>query len=276
MIACSYTSNFTCICVSFCTSTDLSTGQYLRAFHTPLSIRAFFADPFLGQSSDLIVPPAFFEDLLIHFFGYLHLCFRIIMSLSWGTCPVTQSLPQQPQNADKFASCDKLHQQRQHLIEANTKIGTSQKQPISCSTVIAETYPYEPSIASSASSSVSSVFSDTASQTSSTSSNSQAEGDDLSSERVNPLQPVNEFNPTTFFPGVYHGHHPFVTSKNPAINIQTAAQAPPEQRQHPRRCSLAGGQRPPPLVRQSERKVNFVDNLVGKLTIPVLLVQFPS
>lgn len=39
---------------------------------------------------------------------------------------------------------------------------------------------------------------------------------------------------------------------------------PQEQRQHPRRSSLARDSRPPSLVRQSERKVNFVDNLVGK------------
>lgn len=39
---------------------------------------------------------------------------------------------------------------------------------------------------------------------------------------------------------------------------------PPEQRQHPRRSSLARNQKPPPLVRQAERKLNFVDNLVGK------------
>jgi hypothetical protein len=48
----------------------------------------------------------------------------------------------------------------------------------------------------------------------------------------------------------------------------------PELRQHPRRtntCSQPNGfvsscaRQPPSLVRQSERKVNFVDKLVGKL-----------
>jgi hypothetical protein len=39
---------------------------------------------------------------------------------------------------------------------------------------------------------------------------------------------------------------------------------PAEQRQHPRRSSTTLNQRPPPqLVRQCERKVNFVDCLVG-------------
>jgi len=39
---------------------------------------------------------------------------------------------------------------------------------------------------------------------------------------------------------------------------------PVDQRQHPRRNSLARNQKPPPLVRQCERKVTFVDHLVGK------------
>jgi hypothetical protein len=43
---------------------------------------------------------------------------------------------------------------------------------------------------------------------------------------------------------------------------------PAEMRRHPRRTSVAtngSAARPPPcLLRQSERKVNFVDNLVGK------------
>jgi hypothetical protein len=53
----------------------------------------------------------------------------------------------------------------------------------------------------------------------------------------------------------------------------TDAPVPPEMRQHPRRTnSLAANgssARPPPcLLRQSERKVNFVDNLVGKWERP--------
>jgi hypothetical protein len=42
---------------------------------------------------------------------------------------------------------------------------------------------------------------------------------------------------------------------------------PAQQRQHPRRSSLAKHQRPPPLVRQADRKVNFVDNLVGEFKL---------
>ncbi len=43
---------------------------------------------------------------------------------------------------------------------------------------------------------------------------------------------------------------------------QHLAEVPAELRQNPRRTSRAGC--PPPLVRQADRKVNFVDNLVGK------------
>ena len=39
---------------------------------------------------------------------------------------------------------------------------------------------------------------------------------------------------------------------------------PKEQRQHPRRNSLARSHKPPTLVRQDDRKVNFVESLVGK------------
>lgn len=48
------------------------------------------------------------------------------------------------------------------------------------------------------------------------------------------------------------------------------APVPPELRMHPRRTasshgiSASGPRHPPPLVRQNERKINFVDNLVGK------------
>ncbi|KAI7226112.1 hypothetical protein KC330_g8934 [Hortaea werneckii] len=41
---------------------------------------------------------------------------------------------------------------------------------------------------------------------------------------------------------------------------------PTEQRQHPRRSSLARNQKPPPLVRQCERKISFVDSLVDSAT----------
>lgn len=54
----------------------------------------------------------------------------------------------------------------------------------------------------------------------------------------------------------------------------------PELRKHPRRTGVqasngAATARPPPtLVRQSDRKVNFVDNLVGKSWINTFLLSF--
>ena len=187
------------------------------------------------------------------------------MSLSWGNCPLPPHHLQQSQLGEQIHSGDKIYLQRQQNVDVSARVGILQKQqPFSTSTV--ETYPYEPSIASSASSSVSSVFSDTASQTSSTSSTSQTENDEASSDRPN-LQVANEAASTTFFPGVFRGQQQALSAKNAGISIQVPAPVPAEQRQHPRRCSLAGGQRPPPLVRQTERKVNFVDNLVGKLTL---------
>ncbi|KAH8431644.1 PHO85 cyclin-5 [Aspergillus melleus] len=57
--------------------------------------------------------------------------------------------------------------------------------------------------------------------------------------------------------------------KVPQPDLPTHLPVAPELRKHPRRTSHLQGNngttRPPPcLMRQSERKVNFVDNLVGK------------
>jgi len=41
---------------------------------------------------------------------------------------------------------------------------------------------------------------------------------------------------------------------------------PASQRQHPRRCSVSKDRKPPQLVRQRDRKVDFVDNLVDSAT----------
>lgn len=50
----------------------------------------------------------------------------------------------------------------------------------------------------------------------------------------------------------------------PCPSYADVTSVPAPQRQHPRRCSLSRNQKPPPLVRQRDRKINFVDNLVGK------------
>ena len=153
--------------------------------------------------------------------------------------------------------------------------------PASSRTII-KNYPYTPSIASSASSSSSSVFSSTDAQSSQSSAPSS-----VKSATAN-WEPENS--------GVEHGlanHDPlsFNTNQDPVINSAQTSQptvtittrqlpllqgentAPQESQVHPRRTQpLADSQdgkpsaRPPPaLVRQCDRKDNFVESLVGKL-----------
>lgn len=125
-------------------------------------------------------------------------------------------------------------------------------------------HPYASSIASSASSSSSSVFSlDGISSISSASTNPvdviwENEGESQVTGRG--LPPSNEAS-LRCPRGSAQGGAPKVTDA-----------AAPELRKHPRRTNSYvtqsnGGccSRPPPcLMRQSERKVNFVDNLVGR------------
>jgi len=109
--------------------------------------------------------------------------------------------------------------------------------------------PYSSSIASSASSSSASVWSDAASQSS----------DDSS------------------VTGSDHGSQSSCTSRSSLITSHITTQWPkvipaslvPEQRQNPRRTNvgaIASGGCPPALIRQSDRKVNFVDSLVDSST----------
>lgn len=128
-------------------------------------------------------------------------------------------------------------------------------------------HPYEPSLSSSASSSTSSIFSvDAASQASS----------------------VSQPSSTSSIPAAWRADDkPWWTSQ---YQTESQAEAPatvkqvlpplrttdipvaPEQRQHPRRCSATSNPRPPPaLVRQCERKGQFVESLVGELLVYVCL-----
>lgn len=120
--------------------------------------------------------------------------------------------------------------------------------------------PYEPSIASSASSSQVSVFSDNASTQSSVAS---SVSDDFRSgqEDVRDLHCAAAQNQSKSNVDLLAGR-PCLQQ----LSYADATSVPSAQRQHPRRCSLAKNQQPPPLVRQAERKHNFVDNLVGKRT----------
>lgn len=146
-------------------------------------------------------------------------------------------------------------------------------------------YPYSPSLASTASSSSSSVFSlDAPSSQSSVSSSAGWSSSAWNSENENENQyftnrHISQRNRTNL-----SDEETIITSYLPCSQI--GAQLPAEavalkSRQHPRRTqrlnsyesqdgkSVASCPRaPPPLVRQSDRKENFVDSLVGKLTLP--------
>lgn len=142
-----------------------------------------------------------------------------------------------------------------------------------------EHHPYVHTLSSSASSSTSSVFSDALSQASSassTSSHSSWESEEWTSrtraapasvmeaETVAVLQPVTRVQtyPTYHQPSTCRET---VQERLPSLRAQFLA--PGEQRQNPRRSSAALTSRPPPqLVRQSDRKVNFVDCLVDSAT----------
>ena len=144
-------------------------------------------------------------------------------------------------------------------------------------------YPYSPSLASTASSSSSSVFSlDATSSQSSVSSSAGWLSSTWNSEHENETQSFTSRH-------VSHQNTSSSSDEDCAItsylsSSQLRAQLPteavaPKHRQHPRRTQRLNSYesqdgktvltcpRPPPsLVRQTERKENFVDSLVGKLT----------
>jgi hypothetical protein len=146
-------------------------------------------------------------------------------------------------------------------------------------TASTRSHPYAPSLSSSASSSTSSVFSDAASQVSnstvaSTQSAFSAWDEDWSSRgpQVVPGSSIDPANLTTFAPvtrvSTFPQYQPSACRETAVERVlpplRTDLAAPVEQRPHPRRSSTAINHRQPPqLVRQSDRKVNFVDCLVG-------------
>ncbi|KAK5174933.1 PHO85 cyclin-5 [Saxophila tyrrhenica] len=136
---------------------------------------------------------------------------------------------------------------------------------------------YEPSITSSASSSQASVFSDEASVQSSIASSisddfrcNQEDARDrayaqtqlqqkaaLDSYNAQPPPSQQQQCRIVNFLQNVQGAFP------PPPSYADVTSVPAQQRQHPRRCSLSRNQKPPTLQRQCERKVNFVENLVG-------------
>jgi hypothetical protein len=124
--------------------------------------------------------------------------------------------------------------------------------------------PYSSSIASSASSSSASVWSDASSQSSDDSSTT------ADSEILDTYCCTSQPQPSFITSSTTYEQ----TSSNATSwpNQQATAEVPqpPELRQHPRRTSAGATSRtgcPPALVRQCDRKVNFVDSLVGKKTM---------
>ena len=119
------------------------------------------------------------------------------------------------------------------------------------------TGPYEPSIASSASSSQASIFSEAESTQSSVASSisddfrsSQEDARERSCAQAR-LQEKHIIDAQ------------LSQARQQQLTYADVTSVPSQQRQHPRRSSLAKNQRPPPLVRQADRKGHFVDNLVG-------------
>lgn len=118
--------------------------------------------------------------------------------------------------------------------------------------------PYSSSIASSASSSTASVWSDVASQSSDDSSVTGSSDNETSETYCCTSQPAPSF---TCEQGIS------VATYWPRHKVQV--EVAPAQRQHPRRTSVGSTTRtgcPPTLVRQCDRKVNFVDSLVDSST----------
>ncbi len=130
--------------------------------------------------------------------------------------------------------------------------------------------PYSSSLASSASSSSASVWSDVASQSSDDSS--------IHSSGISSESEISDSYCCTSQPPSYQPIQQNICDQGVTVTASwpksILASVAPEQRQHPRRTSggpVARSGCPPSLVRQCDRKVNFVDSLVGKLTkrIPI-------
>jgi hypothetical protein len=121
--------------------------------------------------------------------------------------------------------------------------------------------PYSSPLASSASSSAASVWSDASSQSSDDSSVTGTSSDSETETYCYTSQPAPSFTQTN------NGcDQTTVVTSWPQNNSTT--ELAPAQRQNPRRTSIGSTSRtgcPPSLVRQCERKVTFVDSLVGKI-----------
>lgn len=128
--------------------------------------------------------------------------------------------------------------------------------------------PYNSSLASSASSSSASVWSEASSQSSQSSDDTSISAyTSDSSEQCDPYQYSRQ--PVPIQSGLLPNQGlPSASWSAQAQPQPQLPEVPQELRQNPRRSNSGATTRngcPPPLVRQSDRKVNFVDSLVGKL-----------
>ncbi|KAI5867576.1 hypothetical protein GGS23DRAFT_183421 [Durotheca rogersii] len=120
---------------------------------------------------------------------------------------------------------------------------------------------YNPSIASSASSSSASVWSETSSQSS--------DDTTISAVSVDSLEPCVPYACSRPPLSLLSNFQCRKATGSGTSRLQQQSEVPPEQRQNPRRTSSGATTRtgcPPPLVRQSDRKLNFVDSLVDSST----------
>lgn len=140
--------------------------------------------------------------------------------------------------------------------------------PAALGTTSPRSHPYAPSLSLSASSSTSSVFSDAPSQASTASSQcSQWDSQEWSS-CARPGASGNVVDPAALAPITRASTFPTTTYNKTCQGtylppLQTDLPVPAEQRQHPRRSATLCQRPPPQLVRQEERKLAFVDCLVG-------------
>ncbi|KAF2873000.1 hypothetical protein BDV95DRAFT_490975 [Massariosphaeria phaeospora] len=151
--------------------------------------------------------------------------------------------------------------------------------PQSLGTSSPRSHPYTSSASSSASSSTSSVFSDIGSQVSSSSSSASQSipsawdsGEWSRAHQATPITTIDPESLSSFAPITRVSTFPLY---QPSACRDTAERVLPplrtdilplDQRQHPRRSSTLKQRAPPQLVRQCDRKVNFVDCLVDSAT----------
>lgn len=138
--------------------------------------------------------------------------------------------------------------------------------------------PYEASIASTAPSSQASVFSDTLSAQSSIATSisddfRSGQEDAREQDRICAAAQLQyQVHPNTLPEhSLLSGGAPKVCAQFPSYADVTSVPAP--HKLHPRRGSLTRSQKPPPLIRQRDRKNHFVDNLVGKHHAYMFLYQ---